>query len=182
VRIIGGSWRGRRVRFPGAPGLRPTSDRRRETLFNWLAADIEGARCLDLFAGSGALGLEAASRGAARVTLVEASREVAAALAETVRELGAEDRVRVVHAQVARFLNREAAPADIVFLDPPFAQPRLAGDTLARLDASGWLAPGALVYLESAAHAEQPRVPAHWSLVRAKSAGDAHALLYAAGD
>lgn len=75
VRIIGGRWRGRRIHFPAAPGLRPTSDRRRETLFNWLAGDLEGARCLDLFAGSGALGFEAASRGAAEVVLVEASRE-----------------------------------------------------------------------------------------------------------
>ena len=179
VRIIGGEWRGRRVRFPAAPGLRPSSDRRRETLFNWLAGELEGAVCLDLFAGSGALGLEAASRGAARVVLVEASREVAAALAASVRSLGAGRRVEVVHAQVARYLNREPVAQDVVFLDPPFAQPRLAADTLRRLT-GGWLAPGALVYLEVAARAERPAVPQGWRLRREATAGDAHALLYAA--
>lgn len=180
VRIIGGEWRGRRVRFPAAPGLRPSSDRRRETLFNWLAPDVEGARCLDLFAGSGALGLEAASRGARHVVLVEASREVAAALAESVRSLGAEQRVRVVHAQVARYLNRTPERFDIAFLDPPFARPRLAAGALERLDA-GWLAPGARVYLEVAARAERPTIPPGWALLRETAAGDAHALLYAAG-
>ena len=181
LRIIGGEWRGRRIHFPAAPGLRPTADRRRETLFNWLAFDLEDADCLDLFAGSGALGLEAASRGAARVTLVEASREVAAALAATVRELHACDRVEVVHAQVARYLNRPARPLDVVFVDPPFAQPRLVSDTLARLQAGGWLAPGARVYVEVAARAERPRVPAGWELDREVAAGDAHALLYRTG-
>lgn len=176
VRIIGGLWRGRRLRFPGAPGLRPTSDRRRETLFNWLAPDLPGARCLDLFAGSGALGFEALSRGAAMVVLVEASREVAAALAENRRELAAEDRAEIVHAQAARYLGRSAQPFDIVFLDPPFAKPVLAGETLERL-AAGWLAPGALVYLELAARAERPRIPPGWQLRREQAAGDAHMLL-----
>ena len=178
VRIIGGDWRGRRIRFPAAPGLRPTADRRRETLFNWLAADLPDARCLDLFAGSGALGFEAASRGAARVVLVEASREVAAALAATRDGFGA-DRVTVVHAQMARFLNRPAEPFDVVFLDPPFAQPRLAADACRRL-AAGWLAPGARIYLEVAARVARPEVPADWTLARETESGDAHALLFQA--
>lgn len=182
VRIIGGEWRGRRLRFPAAPGLRPTSDRRRETLFNWLAPAVEGSHCLDLFADSGALGLEAASRGAARVVLVEASREVAAALAGSVRALAAEERVRVVHAQAARYLNREPEAADIVFLDPPFARPRVAADTARRLAAGGWLAPGALVYLEVDARSERPALPDDWALRRETRAGDAHALLYATGE
>jgi 16S rRNA (guanine966-N2)-methyltransferase len=176
VRIIGGQWRGRRIHFPAAPGLRPTSDRRRETLFNWLAGDLEGARCLDLFAGSGALGFEAASRGAAEVVLVEASREVAAELAANARTLDAE-RLSIVHARVANYLNRDPAPFDLVFVDPPFQQPRLAGDTLHRLS-HGWLAPGARVYLEIAAHGTRPSVPFGWQLAREATAGDAHALLY----
>ncbi len=178
VRIIGGAWRGRRIHFPGAPGLRPTADRRRETLFNWLAFDLEGARCLDLFAGSGALGFEAASRGAASVVMVEASREVAAALAATREEFGA-DTVRIVHAQMARYLNRTPEAFDIVFLDPPFAQPRLAEDACRRLAQGGWLAPGARVYLEVAAHSQRPVVPDDWMPLREKASGDAHALLYA---
>lgn len=177
VRIIGGAWRGRRIHFPGAPGLRPTADRRRETLFNWLASDLEGARCLDLFAGSGALGFEAASRGAASVVMVEASREVAAALAATRDGLGA-DTVQVVHAQMARYLNREPQAFDVVFLDPPFAQPRLAEDACRRLVEGGWLASGARIYLEVAAHAERPAVPVDWEVNREKTGGDAHALLY----
>jgi len=176
VRIIGGEWRGRRIRFPAAPGLRPTSDRRRETLFNWLAGDLDGAWCLDLFAGSGALGFEAASRGAARVVLVDASREVAAALAASARMLDAE-RLQVIHARMARYLNRTPEPFDLVFMDPPFARPRLAADALRRLG-EGWLAPGARVYLELAARGERPRIPESWTLRRETTAGDAHALLY----
>lgn len=178
VRIISGAWRGRRIHFPAAPGLRPTADRRRETLFNWLACDLEGARCLDLFAGSGSLGFEAASRGAAAVVMVEASREVAVALAGTRDELGAAG-VRVVHAQMARYLNRVPEAFDIVFLDPPFAQPRLAEDACRRLVEGGWLAAGGRIYLEVAAHAQQPVVPADWTQLREKAGGDAHALLYA---
>lgn len=178
VRIIGGEWRGRRIRFPAAPGLRPTSDRRRETLFNWLAPDLPGSRCLDLFAGSGALGFEALSRGAARAVLVEASREVAAALAANARTLAAGDRCRVVHARAERFLARAAEPFDIVFLDPPFARPALVADACARLDPA-WLAPQARVYLELDARAARPRLPPNWQLLREHTGGDAHALLFA---
>lgn len=180
VRIIGGDWRGRRLRFPAAPGLRPTSDRRRETLFNWLAPDLSGARCLDLFAGSGALGFEAASRGAARVVLVEASREVAAALGANRRALDAETRTEVIHARATRFLARAPEPFDIVFIDPPFAQPALVGDACERLD-RGWLAPAARIYLEVAAHDPRPAIPGAWRLHRELASGDAHALLFATG-
>lgn len=180
VRIIGGEWRGRRIRFPAAPGLRPTSDRRRETLFNWLAPRLAGSRCLDLFAGSGALGFEALSRGAARAVLVEASREVAAALAASARALEAGDRCRVVHARAERYLARAAEPFDIVFLDPPFARPALVADACARLD-GGWLAADARVYLELDARTARPRLPPHWQLLRELTGGDAHALLFAIG-
>jgi len=177
VRIIGGTWRGRRLRFPGVPGVRPTSDRRRETLFNWLAPALPGARCLDLFAGSGALGFESVSRGAAGAVLVEASREVASALGESRRALDSGDRVEVVHAQAARFLARPAEPFDVVFLDPPFDKPELAIAACERL-AGGWLAPGASVYVEVAAHAERPPLPPSWRLHREMVSGDAHAMLF----
>lgn len=180
VRIIGGEWRGRRIRFPAAPGLRPTSDRRRETLFNWLAPELPGSRCLDLFAGSGALGFEALSRGAALAVLVEASREVAAALADSARTLSAGDRCRVVHARAERFLARTAEPFDLVFLDPPFARPNLVADACSRLDPV-WLAPQARIYLEVDARAERPRLPSAWQLLREHTSGDAHALLFVRG-
>lgn len=133
LRIIGGAWRGRRLRFPPSPEIRPTPDRVRETLFNWLAVRVPGARCLDLFAGSGALGLEALSRGAAHVTFVErdaaAGREVSARLAEW----GAHD-ARVEIADARAFLDRTPAAAfDIAFLDPPFAS-SLLEESLAALE------------------------------------------------
>jgi len=180
VRIIAGRWRGRRLHFPGSPGLRPTSDRRRETLFNWLAPHLPGARCLDLFAGSGALGFEALSRGGTRLVLVEASRDVAAALSESRRLFDAAEHVEIVHAQAARYLSRTPEPFDIAFLDPPFDKPALAADACARLQA-GWLAPGALVYLETAARKDRPTVPAGWELWRELAAGDALARLFVAG-
>jgi len=184
VRIIGGQWRGRRLRFPASADLRPSADRLRETLFNWLAPDLPGARCLDLFAGSGALGFEAASRGAGRVVLVERAAAAARAL-DASRELLAATRVEVVRAPVERFLAR--APArfdperfDIVFVDPPFARPELAVETARRLAEADWLAASARVYIEVASHAERPGLPAGWCLARSAAAGDATGLLYAA--
>jgi 16S rRNA (guanine966-N2)-methyltransferase len=175
LRIIGGSWRGRRLRFPASPQIRPTPDRVRETLFNWLSLRVPGARCLDLFAGSGALGLEALSRGAAHVTFVErdaaAAREIAARLAEW----GA-PAASVEHADAGTFLRAPAAPFDIVFLDPPFASQLLAS-TAARLEQGGWLTEGALVYLECPASAP-PSVPPVWTALRAKRAGEVGYHLY----
>ena len=124
VRIIGGEWRGRRIRFPSAAELRPTPDRVRETLFNWLQGVIGAARCLDLFAGSGALGLEALSRGAAEVVFVEREPRVAAALKATLAALGS-GRSAVVTGDAFRYLAGAPRPFDVVFLDPPFAQGRL---------------------------------------------------------
>ena len=176
LRIIGGSWRGRRLRFPPSPQIRPTPDRVRETLFNWLGLRVAGARCLDLFAGSGALGLEALSRGAAHVTFVEhdaaAAREIAARLAEWgARAAGVEP----VDALV--FLERTpAAPFDIAFLDPPFASGLLA-EAAARLERGAWLAAGALIYIECPA-AATPLVPPAWTAFRAKQAGEVGYHLY----
>ncbi len=125
VRIIGGAWKRRQLRFPDALGLRPTPDRVRETLFNWLGQDLSGRCCLDLFAGSGALGFEAASRGAARVVMVEQSPEVVTALENNTRLLAAGDRLRIIRGDAVKsapsFVSREGK-FDVLFLDPPYRQ------------------------------------------------------------
>jgi 16S rRNA (guanine966-N2)-methyltransferase len=177
VRIVGGELRGRRIEFPDAPGLRPSADRVRETLFNWLQGDVPGARCLDLFAGSGVLGIEASSRGAREVVLVEHSPAVARALRTTVAALGIERRARVVEADALAWLSNEpASPFDIVFLDPPFSSALLA-PAVQTLERDGWLAPGALVYLERSGLTGDWALPATWRLLRDKRAGEvAYAL------
>lgn len=170
VRIIGGEWRRRRLAVPAVEGLRPTPDRVRETLFNWLGQRLDGQHCLDLFAGSGALGLEAASRGAASVTLVDADPRVVRHLLAQREALGGDHRVRVLQGDALHFLrDAEPLPAfDLVFLDPPYALgllPRCL-DALPRL-----LAPGARVYLEDAAALP---VPAGWESFRAGRGGRVH--------
>ncbi len=177
LRIIGGCWRGRRLAFPAVAGLRPTPDRVRETLFNWLAATLPGARCLDLYAGSGALGLEALSRGAAAVTFVEKTGVAARALARHLQELGAEEAGRVVRADVLAFLRRPAEPYDIVFLDPPYGR-GLVAPTCAALEEGGWLAPGAWIYLERREDDPEPAVPDTWHPHRQTRAGQVRAHLY----
>lgn len=145
IRIIGGEWRGRRLEFPSRPGLRPTPDRVRETLFNWLAPVLPGARCLDLFAGSGCLGLEALSRGAAEAWLVEVDPVLARALAGHVARLGAN--AHVVRDDARRFLKRQASSSerfDVVFVDPPYREP--IEPWLRLLEPV--LAPGARIYVE----------------------------------
>jgi len=171
VRIIGGGWRGRRVSFPDVPGLRPTPDRVRETLFNWLQHDLAGSRCLDLFAGSGALGFEALSRGARELVFVEQAVAAASALQEQLTRLGAAAKARVAEMGAARFLRSAPQAFDIVFLDPPFGQNALA-EYVPLLDAGEWLRPGALVYLENEKSAGVPLLPARWELLKSKSAGE----------
>lgn len=179
VRIVGGMWRSRRIRFPSAPELRPTPDRLRETLFNWLQRVVPDARCLDLFAGSGALGLEALSRGAREVTFVESDRAVAAQLRESLAELHAAG-AEVVNADAFAFLRGVARPYDVVFLDPPFARGWLP-ELCTLLEAHGWLAPHAWIYLESAAREALPSLPAGWSEWRHARAGEAGAHLVRRG-
>lgn len=169
LRIIGGRWRGRKLEVAPVPGLRPTPDRVRETVFNWLRPYLPGARCLDLFAGSGALGLEALSQGAGTVVMVDSHPEVVTALRRSAEMLGAAG-VQVVHADVLRFLDGPGAPYDIVFLDPPYGEGLLA-PCCAKLQAGGWLAPGAQVYLEAERGLGTPQVPAGWEVVRSKRAG-----------
>jgi len=171
VRIIGGGWRGRRVNFPDIPGLRPTPDRVRETLFNWLQHDIVGSRCLDLFAGSGALGLEALSRGAKELVFVEQAVAASRALQEQLIRLGGASTGRVVEMGAARFLRLPPQPFDIVFLDPPFGRGALE-EYVPLLDAGPWLNSGALVYLENEKRDGVPVLPAHWQLLKSKSAGE----------
>ena len=180
LRIIGGTWRGRRLRFPATAAIRPTPDRVRETLFNWLGTAIHGARCLDLFAGSGALGLEALSRGAAQVTFVERDAAAAHALRERLIEWQAGD-ARVERADALRYLAGEARPFDIVFLDPPFAS-ELLTRAAALLEERHWLTAGALIYVECAARAGLPPLPASWRPLKAKQAGEVgyHLLAHAA--
>jgi 16S rRNA (guanine(966)-N(2))-methyltransferase RsmD len=164
VRIVGGAWRSRLIRFPPRKDLRPTPDRVRETLFNWLGQDLTGRACLDLFAGSGALGFEAASRGARRVVMVENDAVVYRALLETRQALGAGN-VEARRADALQFLEADEGVYDIVFLDPPFKAglwPRLARLLPPRL------APGALVYYEGAA---PPDLTTGWETHRQARAG-----------
>ena len=179
LRIIGGTWRGRKLRFPASAAIRPTPDRVRETLFNWLGAATRGARCLDLFAGSGALGLEALSRGAAHVTFVERDAAAATELQTRLTEWHAGD-ARVERADALRYLEGTAQPFDIVFLDPPFASDLLQS-AAAALAERRWLRPGALIYVECAARGGLPPLPPGWQPLKAKQAGEVGYHLFAQG-
>ena len=169
LRIIGGEWRRRVLDFAPVPGLRPTPDRVRETLFNWLQPTLPGARCLDLFAGSGALGWEAASRGAGRVVLVDRDRRVTRHLARVREQLGA-SRVEIIEAPAEGFLRGEPQGFDVVFADPPFDSELLAS-VLPLLRAPGWLVPQARVYAEFDARRSLPALDPAWSVLREGRAG-----------
>lgn len=178
LRIIGGQWRGRKLRFCEVEGLRPTGDRIRETLFNWLAPSISGARCLDLFAGSGALGLEALSRGAASVTLIERHPKALASLQENCALLGTND-AQLIQTDAISWLEKiqPAQPYDIVFLDPPF-DAGLLQPCLTLLQRPGLLAPGAHIYTEADRSQSPPVTPIHMSLIKEKTAGHVCYRLY----
>jgi len=175
IRIIGGSLRNSRLEVPELPGLRPTPERVRETLFNWLAPMIEGARVLDLCAGTGALGIEALSRGAASACFVEPDARAARALRDNLARLKAADgEVAAVDAQA--FLRGAARAFDLVFLDPPFALD-LWSALAERLDQGGWLAERAWIYVESPRE-QVPVLPLCWSLHREGQAGEVRFALY----
>ncbi|WNN48751.1 16S rRNA (guanine(966)-N(2))-methyltransferase [Siccibacter colletis] len=169
IRIIGGQWRGRKLPVPDSPGLRPTTDRVRETLFNWLAPHMVDARCLDCFAGSGALGLEALSRYAAQATLIEMERGVAQQLSQNLATLKA-SHGQVVNANTLEFLSKPGQPFNIVFIDPPFRK-GLLEQTVTLLEQNGWLADNALIYIESEVEGGLPPLPASWQPHREKIAG-----------
>lgn len=170
IRIIGGTWRGRKLAVPSAEGLRPTPDRVRETLFNWLAPHLPGARCLDLFAGTGALCLEALSRGAGEVVMVERDASAAANLRSSLAVLGAAH-ATVIQTDATEYLSRAVEPFDIVFVDPPFASD-LIQRCAALIAERGWLRPGGLVYVEAPARLEPLPVPEGWLPLRSKRAGE----------
>lgn len=170
LRIIAGNWRSRRFSFTEQPGLRPTPDRVRETLFNWLSGRLEGARCLDPFAGSGALTLEALSRGAAYALACDSSRDVVNTLRGHLLTLGCE------HAEIRQqdaltlLAGTPECPFDLIFLDPPFRQGLLA-PSCAALEANGWLTDNAWIYTESESAPATLERPANWHLHREKRAG-----------
>jgi len=170
LRIIAGRWRGRRWQFPSGE-IRPTGDRVRETLFNWLQGRLAGRRCLDLYAGSGALGLEALSRGAAHCVFVDRDVQVLAALGALLQEWGAASHeAQLEHSEALGFLARAPQPFDLVFLDPPFAGEELSRSML-RLEGGGWLAPAGLVYVEHPRSVPLADPPAAWHALRRGSAG-----------
>lgn len=184
LRIIGGRFRGRLLPIPEQPGLRPTPDRVRETLFNWLAPVIEGARCLDLFAGTGALGLEALSRGASSVVLIERSELAARQLGHNIQGLGATG-AQVIQGDALGWLDnvpRAAAsgPFDVVFLDPPYTA-GLLGPACKLLARQGLLKQGARIYLETALDTGFPPLPEGWELIRDRTAGQVRFALALAG-
>lgn len=170
LRIIGGEWRSRQLPVLDLPGLRPTTDRVRETLFNWLQNDIPGARCLDLFAGSGALGFEAASRGAGSVTLLELQSAAADQLAANMQLLQAQQ-MQLVRANAINWLARyQGEPFDLVFLDPPFDSDLLE-PVMVCLHQQQLLSADACVYIECDAGQSLPALPPGWQLTKQKKAG-----------
>lgn len=179
VRIIGGEWRSRQLQVIDAPGLRPTPSRVRETLFNWLQNDIRGSRCLDLYAGSGALGFEAASRGAKLVIQVENNLQVCQALKENAVLLKAQQ-INIVPMDVMRFLAGDAEAVDVVFLDPPFGM-NLVSQTCQWLEDKLWLTQRAKIYVESECELKLNNLPENWILLKAKTAGDVAYHLFERG-
>lgn len=173
LRIIGGDWRGRRLQFPELPGLRPSADRVRETVFNWLAPRIMGARCLDMFAGSGALGLEALSRGADHCTFIELQSPAARAIEQHLSLLNATARAKVATADALKFRDDSY---DIVFVDPPFSE-SLVASALDHLLEAKLLAGDARVYVELGRSQPLPDLASRFDVLRDKQAGDVRYLL-----
>lgn len=179
LRIIGGKWRGRKLSFPAVDGLRPTGDRVRETLFNWLQPVVPGARCLDMYAGSGALGLEALSRGAASVQFIDLDRHAAQHVQAHLQLLDANTKGAVIAGDAIQWLGQTEPGArvfDLVFLDPPF-QRDLWQASIAALENSRCLAPEAYIYIEAPVQQILP-IPAHWHLHREKQTGNVRFALY----
>jgi 16S rRNA (guanine966-N2)-methyltransferase len=181
-RVIGGIWGSRRLNFPSIDGLRPTTDRVKETVFNWLASDIDGARVLDLFAGSGALGFEALSRGAISLTAIERDRSAAQAIRENIKlvDKQGETSAEVVQTDAIEWLKQSLEKNisyDLVFLDPPFRQ-GLLDNCIELLHQSPLLKKGALVYLELEQERNDLKTPVHWELLKEKVAGQVSYRLY----
>lgn len=177
VQIIGGRWRGRKLRFPDGEGLRPTPSRLRETLFNWLASDLRDARVLDLFAGSGALAIEALSRGAASATLVDSSPSTCQHLKQTLATLDGAH-ATVTCADALDFLARyHGAPFTVVFIDPPYHRGLIA-PALAALEKRAMLAKQAWIYVEAETLPSYDIIPGHWRLHRQQESGQVCSSLF----
>lgn len=175
IRIIGGQWRGRKLQVPNQLGLRPTPARLRETLFNWLAMDLPGRCCLDLFAGSGALGIEAASRGAQKVWLIEKESHIVTGLKQQITSLKTNN-LEIVCADALNFLEKTPFHFDVAFLDPPFDSPLLK-TCCHLLEQKGWLSQDALIYLETDRHLGMPVLPPNWQMIRGQNAGQVSGFL-----
>ena len=171
LRVIGGQWRGRKLQFPDRPGLRPTGDRVRETLFNWLGPHLHNARCLDLFAGSGALGIEALSRGAAHCDFVDADREAITTVGQHLNTLDATECSTVSCDTAAHYLRQTNDTWDIVFVDPPF-DARLGESTLTLLANNERLAEASRVYFETSRSQPEPVPEGLYDVLREKTTGD----------
>ncbi|PJC84993.1 16S rRNA (guanine(966)-N(2))-methyltransferase RsmD [Vibrio sp. HA2012] len=179
IRIISGLWRGRKLPVHDAEGLRPTTDRVKETVFNWLAQDIPHATCLDLFAGSGGLGFEAASRQAQQVTMLEMNPVACQQLQTNISTLKT-DRISALNTDALAYLRQPGSPFDVVFIDPPFRK-GLLDETVQLLEANGWLSPTALIYIETEKELSLPSLPVSWSLHREKIAGQVCFRLFTRG-
>ena len=177
LRIIGGDWRSRKLRFPEAGGVRPTPARTRETLFNWLTHHLAGSRCLDLFAGSGALGLEALSRGAGTTVFVDYTPALAQALRSNLRLLKSENGEVACKAVDTYLAQPPAKPVDILFMDPPFRQGWLE-KLFPMIADNGWVKPGGWIYAEHESEMQTPKAPANWTLHRQKTAGQVTYCLF----
>ncbi|WP_434049831.1 16S rRNA (guanine(966)-N(2))-methyltransferase RsmD [Marinobacter salarius] len=177
LRIIGGDWRSRKLRFPEAGGVRPTPARTRETLFNWLTHHLPGSRCLDLFAGSGALGLEALSRGAGPTTFVDHTPALAQALRSNLRLLKSENGEVACQAVDTYLAQPPAKPFDILFMDPPFRQGWLE-KLFPMIADNGWVKPGGWIYAEHESEMSTPTAPSNWIPHRQKTAGQVTYCLF----
>ncbi|HBO24490.1 16S rRNA (guanine(966)-N(2))-methyltransferase [Providencia sp.] len=169
IRIIGGKWRGRKLPVRDSEGLRPTTDRIKETLFNWLMPVVQDARCLDCYAGSGSLGFEALSRFANSVTFIELDKQNAQLLSDNKMRLQA-DNATVINNSSLTVLNQMGTPFDLVFIDPPFRK-GLLNETIQLLENNQWLADESWIYIESEAESPLTDIPANWQLHREKIAG-----------
>ncbi len=176
VRIISGLWRGRKLPVHDAEGLRPTTDRVKETLFNWLAQDVPQAKCLDLFAGSGGLGFEAASRQADEVTMIELNPNAFKQLEKNIAALNS-DNLTAINSDALSFLQQAGTPHHVVFIDPPFRK-GLLEQTVTLLESNGWLANDAMIYIETEKELALEGIPTNWHLHREKTAGQVSYRLF----
>jgi 16S rRNA (guanine966-N2)-methyltransferase len=176
LKIIAGDWRSRHILFEDAPGLRPTPTRTRETLFNWLQHDVIASQCLDLYAGSGALGFEAASRGAKSVLMVENNPQACRSIKENTVKLSAQQ-IKIVQMDVFKFLAGNSSPFNLVFLDPPFSK-GFAQQSCQWLEDKGWLSPSAKIYVEVEKQCVLNDIPANWQCLKEKRAGEVRYYLF----